>query len=81
MITWNDMHRYAKGLQWLNEHLTVAFQHLVVHILTMIEIITQMKDGLDVILFAIWKEYLTVKLLHVVKEDIASIVHTTVCIV
>ena len=75
------MHRHTKLFEWLNEHLPVAFQHLVVHILTMIKIITQVEDGLDVILLAVWEEYLAVELLHIVKEDITPIVHTTVCVV
>jgi hypothetical protein len=75
------MHRNTKPFQLVNEHLAIPFQYLVVNKLAMVKVIAQMKNGLDAVLLTIRKEDITIELLHVIKEDITSILYTRVRVV
>jgi len=81
MVTGNDMHGDTKSFKLVYEHFTIPFQHLVVDKLAMLKVIAQMKDGLDAVLLTVRKEDITIELLHVIKEDVTSVLYTRVCVI
>jgi hypothetical protein len=81
MVTGNDMHCHTKLYQSINKHLTISAQDFIVHILTMFKIVTQVKNGLDAIFFTVGKEHIGIEPIHVIKEDVTSILYTRVCVI